>query len=214
MVISYMKKESVHNVFTLHTLDTNSNFTQLITCERYKRMFCVVHLMELDILWDSASSQWRHYTYLWLRFEADLTCIDWMCRVMPQLLVFKMYRCSSHAWRVKIVVMEPEVSLLHLRCPPPVPILSQLNPVRIPPAQFLEIHLNIIQPIYTWVFQVASAIFQAWIIVAVKYIMLEFVLTDNYYHAACNRWSPLFSVSHYTIAIIAISVCLLLATMQ
>ena len=32
------------------------------------------------------------------------------------------------------------------KCPPPVPVLRQLYPVRVPPAQFLEIHLNIIHP--------------------------------------------------------------------
>ena len=93
MVISFVKMKSVPNVLTSHTLDTNSNFTQLITCERYKHMFCVVHHMELDILWDSASCQWWQYTYLWLRYEADLTCIDWMHRAVPQLLVFK--KCTD-----------------------------------------------------------------------------------------------------------------------
>jgi hypothetical protein len=40
------------------------------------------------------------------------------------------------------------------RCPPPVPILSQLHPIPTTPSNFLKIHLNII--IYVWVSPMAS----------------------------------------------------------
>jgi len=43
-----MKMESVSNVLALQTLDTNSSFTQLITCEMYKGIFCVVHHLEVE----------------------------------------------------------------------------------------------------------------------------------------------------------------------
>jgi len=42
--------------------------------------------------------------------------------------------------------MEPEDSLRQSQCPPPVPILSQLEPVHIPSSHFLKIHFNIILP--------------------------------------------------------------------
>jgi len=97
--VLYVKIESVSKVLTLQTVDTKSKFMRLITCERHKRIFFVVHHMELEY------TLGQQYTYLWLRYEADLTCIDWMHGGMSELLVFKkMYSCSSYAWRIKIVV--------------------------------------------------------------------------------------------------------------
>ena len=48
LVISYVQMESVSNVLALRTLDTNSSFMRLITCEKYKGVFSVVYHQEVE----------------------------------------------------------------------------------------------------------------------------------------------------------------------